>query len=153
MAEEITKRYKLWTGQSGRIAIDEETGKILQCLNCPCCVPRVIAKKITNGSKEGKEKGMHEWDLTPYKKPGIGTPGNRWYLRDVGESHWNDQSKNCSGSGYGSGIIDENGVLVGLEDKFTSGYSYNGYMQLLEGCPYIDQSGRQRVKWTCPNMS
>lgn len=152
MAEETIKRYKLWAGQLGRITIDKETGKIIQCNACPCCIPRVIAQKITNGSKQGKEKGMDKWDLTPYKVPGTGTPGNRWYLRDVGESHWNDQSRNCAGSSYGSGQIDQNGVLVGLRDEFKSSYGYNGYMQLLEGCPYLDQNGIERVRWTCPNM-
>lgn len=152
MAEEITKRYKLWNGEQGKISIDKQTGKLIQCISCPCCVPRVIAKKITNASKEGKEKGMDKWDLRPYKKQGIGTPGNRWYLRDVGSSHWNNQKYSCSGSSYGSGKIDQKGVLVGLPDEFVSRYSYNGYMQLLEGCPYIDENGYERVKWTCPNM-
>ena len=73
--------------------------------------------------------------------------GLRQRIRDVGESHYRDKSAGCSGSIYNNGRIDSKGTLVGLPEKFVSGYRYNGYMELQQGCVMPDGS----IKWPCPN--
>ncbi len=143
MAEEKEPPSILWRDKkTGKIIHKEKTGRLVVCWVCPCCKPKVIASTITNS-----RTGPKEWDLTPYKKEKIGLPGAKWRLRDVGESHHNDPSASCSGSQYGEGWINEKGVLEGLPDKFTSGYSYNGYMELQQGCVREDGS----IEWPCPN--
>ena len=134
----------LWLNRDSRTLIRKKNnGRMVQCWTCPCCKPRVIASTITNASYTH----MKTWDLTPWQGDHVGLPGHRWRLRDVGEAHWNNTGANCSGSQYYAGTIDANGKLVGLPDKFTSSYGYNGYMQLQQGCLRDDGS----IEWPCPN--
>lgn len=134
---------KLWKDRETKKLIrKKKNGKLIVCWVCPCCKPRVIASKITNANT-----GPKTWDLTPYQGEKIGLPGAKWRLRDVGESHHNNPDASCSGSQYGEGSIDGDGKLVGLPAQFTSGYSYNGYMELQQGCVREDGS----VDWPCPN--
>lgn len=130
---------KLWKNGKTRTLIKKD-GFLVVCWTCPCCKPRVIASKITNPNSP-------RWDLTPYQGERIGLPGARWRLRDVGEAHHNDRDQSCSGVIYGNGSIDKDGKLVGLPNEFVSGYSYNGYMQLQQGC--VDENGN--ITWPCPN--
>ena len=141
MADE--ERQVLWKDRETKKLIRKKTnGRLVVCWVCPCCKPRVIASKITNASD-----GRAEWDLTPYQGDKVGLPGARWRIRDVGEAHHNDSDASCSGVIYNNGTIDGNGKLVGLPDKFVSGYNYNGYMELQQGC--VREGGS--VEWPCPN--
>ena len=143
MAEEKQPPNILWRNKkTGKIIRKHKNARLVVCRICPCCKPKVIASAITNA-----QSGRREWDLTPYQKEWIGLPGARWRLRDVGEAHHNNSSASCSGTVYRNGTIDDNGKLVGLPDKFTSTYSYNGYMELQMGCVREDGS----VEWPCPN--
>lgn len=142
MAEEEAKKVLWRDAKSGKIIISEKKRRLIVCKACPCCKPRVIASAITN-----KSDGRETWDLRRYQGDGIGTPGARWRIRDVGESHHNDPNASCSGVIYYNGTIDANGKLTGLPDKFVSGYSYNGYMELQQGCYRADGS----IEWPCPN--
>ncbi|MFA7177497.1 MAG: hypothetical protein WC114_09635 [Smithellaceae bacterium] len=90
---------------------------------------------------------MRTWNLRPYQGDKIGLPGHRWRIRDVGESHHNNPDASCSGTIYNNGTIDGNGKLTGLPNEFVSGYSYNGYMELQQGCVRDDGS----IEWPCPN--
>ncbi len=142
--EERKPDIRAWLHAKGReLVIGRKTGRIILCWVCPCCKPRVIASCITNGSSEATKT----WWLTAWQGDYVGFPGGRWRLRDVGEAHHNNSSAGCSGSIYNNGTIDAKGRLVGLPDKFVSGYSYNGYMELQQGCVMPDGS----VKWPCPN--
>ena len=134
---------KLWLNKDDRTLIrKKKNGRLIACWVCPCCRPRVIASKITNRSN-----GTETWTLTAYQGDKIGLPGGQWRIRDVGEAHHNNSEASCSGSQYYTGTIDGNGKLTGLPDKFVSNYSYNGYMELQQGCVQEDGSG----KWPCPN--
>ena len=133
-----------WLHAKGReLVIGRNTGMLILCWTCPCCRPRVIASRITNGSNEETKT----WWLTDWQGDCIGFPGGRWRIRDVGEAHHNDRSAGCSGVIYNNGVIDARGRLVGLPEKFVSGYSYNGYMELQQGCVRKDGS----IWWPCPN--
>lgn len=143
MSEEKEPPVVLWRDKkTGKIIHRKKNGRLIGCWMCPCCKPRVIAGKITNG-----RTGPKEWDLRPYQKEKTGLPGAKWRLRDVGESHHNDSGASCSGTVYYSGDINGKGKLAGLPDKFVSSYSYNGYMELQQGCVREDGS----VEWPCPN--
>ena len=143
MAENNKKSHMLWVDEkTGKIIRSQKNGKLIDCWVCPCCTPKVIASQITNA-----RTGPKEWDLRPYQGENMGIPGAKWRLRDVGESHYNNPQANCTGVKYHEGWIDEKGVLVGLPDKFVSTYSYNGYMQIQQGCVQEDGS----IKWPCPN--
>jgi hypothetical protein len=132
---------KLWKhGKHKRLIKKKNNGKLVICWVCPCCEPKVIASAITNSSNR-------TWNLRPYQGERVGLPGARWRIRDVGQAHHNSSTANCSGTRYQSGVVDENGKLQGLPDEFVSNYSYNGYMQLQQGCVQEDGS----IKWTCPN--
>lgn len=120
----------------------KKNGHLTVCWTCPCCKPRVIASKITNAST-----GAATWNLRPYQGEHMGLPGARWRLRDVGESHHNNPNASCSGSQYNEGTIAQNGKLTGLPAEFVSGYYYNGYMELQQGCVLEDGS----IQWPCPN--
>ena len=125
MSEEKEPPVVLWRDKkTGKIIHRKKNGRLIGCWTCPCCKPRVIAGKITNG-----RTGPKEWDLRP------------------GESHHNDSGASCSGTIYYSGDVNGKGKLVGLPDKFVSSYSYNGYMELQQGCVREDGS----VEWPCPN--
>lgn len=142
MADE-EKRQALWKDRETKKLIrKKKNGKLIACWVCPCCRPRVIASKITNRSN-----GTQTWNLRPYQGDKVGLPGHRWRVRDVGEAHHNDSDASCSGTLYYSGTIDGNGKLAGLPDEFVSGYSYNGYMELQQGCVRDDGS----IEWPCPN--
>ena len=143
MAEETEPPSILWRDKkSGKVVQKKKNGRLVVCWVCPCCKPKVIASKITNA-----RTGPATWNLTRYQGEKVGLPGARWRLRDDGESHHNNPNASCSGSQYGQGNIDEKGKLVGLPAQFTSGYSYNGYMELQQGCVREDGS----IEWPCPN--
>ena len=136
---------KLWINwRNKKLVKDPETGQLVACTKCPCkCEPKVLGSKITNRSKAGKKT----WDLRKYQnKKGLGTPGAYWRIRDVGEAHHNDSGQPCSGTIYNSGRVDDEGVLVGLPSEFVSGYDYDGYMELQQGCE--DSNGN--IVWPCP---
>ena len=115
-------------------------GEVFLYPECPCdCEPKVLGSKVLNGSSENEDEKC--WDLTPYQGNEVGTPGFYWRLIEVGDP------RDCGGSQYGSGNIDECGKLVGLQDEYCSTYSYDGYMELQQGCP--DEEGN--IKWPCPD--
>jgi hypothetical protein len=70
--------------------------------------------------------------LTPFQGDNQAPPGSVWRLRETG-----------AGLVYGSGVVDQNGRLVGLPDSFRSSYSYAGYMQIEIGC--YQENGS--IKW------
>lgn len=143
MAEEATPPSILWKDKETKKLIKKKkNGRLIVCWVCPCCKPRVIASQITNANT-----GPKTWNLRPYQGDKIGLPGHRWRIRDVGESHHNNPDASCSGTIYNNGTIDGNGKLTGLPAEFTSGYSYNGYMELQQGCVRDDGS----IEWPCPN--
>lgn len=84
--------------------------------DCEECTPKIIASYTTNIDNP-------VWDLTPYQGSGIGEPNRYWRLFE-----------RSGGVVYDAGEIDENGTLVGLPDEFRSGYYYDGYMELQQGC-------------------
>lgn len=137
------KRQVLWIDKKTKKLIrKKKNGRLVVCWVCPCCKPRVIASTITNAGD-----GRKTWNLRPYQGDKVGLPGARWRIRDVGESHHNNSDASCSGTIYNSGTIDGNGKLTGLPNEFVSGYSYNGYMELQQGCVREDGS----IEWSCPN--
>lgn len=142
--EERKPDLRAWLHAKGReLVVGRNTGQLILCWTCPCCRPRVIASRITNG----RDEETKTWWLTDWQGDYVGFPGGKWRLRDVGESHHNDRSTGCSGTIYHNGDIDGKGKLVGLPDKFVSTYSYNGYMELQQGCVMPDGS----VRWPCPD--
>ena len=128
--------------KGGELVVGRNTGRIILCWTCPCCQPRVIASYVTNGSSEE----TRTWRLADWQGDYVGFPGGKWRLRDVGEAHHDDSSAGCSGTIYHNGDIDGNGRLVGLPNKFESSFSYNGYMELQQGC--VTPGGS--VRWPCP---
>jgi len=142
--EERKPDIRAWLHAKGReLVIGRNTGKLILCWVCPCCRPRVIASFVTNGSSEE----TRTWRLADWQGDYIGFPGGKWRLRDVGEAHYYDGAAGCSGTIYHNGDIDGNGKLVGLPEKFVSSFSYNGYMELQQGCVMPDGS----VRWPCPD--
>ena len=124
----------LWL-KDGKIIV--ENGKAIVCNRCHCeCEPRVISSFKVNGW----HSKFRCADFTPYQGKGVGTPGYRWRLIETGES-------GCGSTGYGSGNINDEGVLVGLQPKFCTPYSYDGYLSLQEGC--YDENGRLIWPDTC----
>ena len=91
--------------------------------DCSQCEPSVIASYTTNGDNP-------TWDLTPYQGDGIGKPNALWRL-------------------YERGRIDENCKLEGLPSQFKSNYTYDGYMELQQGCPDVccDNLWCGNIKW------
>jgi len=143
MADEETPPSILWKDKETKKLIKKKkNGRLIVCWVCPCCKPRVIASQITNANT-----GPKTWNLRPYQGDKIGLPGHRWRIRDVGESHHNNPDASCSGTIYNNGTIDGNGKLTGLPNEFVSGYSYNVYMELQQGCVRDDGS----IEWPCPN--
>ncbi|MGN0880123.1 MAG: hypothetical protein ACI4WT_11835 [Oligosphaeraceae bacterium] len=133
-----------WLHAEGReLVVGRRTRRLILCWSCPCCRPMVIGSCVTNGRNEE----TRIWWLTGYQGDHIGFPGGRWRIRDVGEAHHRDRDADCTGTIYQEGTIDDNGRLVGLPEKFVSDYSYNGYMELQQGCVMPDGS----VRWPCPN--
>jgi len=127
--------------KNGKIIMED--GKVILCDRCPCkCEPKVIGSFITNGSDESRKR----WNLKPYQGEHVGDYGGYWRIRDVGEAHHNNPEASCSGSIYNSGTISKTGVLEGLPDEFVSGYYYDGYMELQQGCE--DEDGN--IVWPCP---
>ena len=123
----------LWL-KDGKIIVED--GKAIICNRCPCeCEPRVI-----KSFKVNREDGPRCFDLRPYQGKDVGTPGYRWRLLEIGES-------GCGYRRYGSGHIDDDGVLVGLQPEFCSNYDYDGYMSLQEGC--YDENGNLIWPDTC----
>ena len=89
------------------------------CLAICGCEVKVIATHTVNGQTNPK------WNLRTYQGMGIGTPNAYWRI-------W-ERSGNLE---YKRGKIDDNGKLIGLPDEFESGYDYDGYMELQQGCSY-----------------
>jgi len=103
---------------------------------CCCCDP-------CENSDPKPNKTLHSWtsnsndparrteDLRPFKNRG--ECYRYWVLF---EGSYSFDAKGClssKGTTYGSGAI-VNGELIGLQDSFTSSYSYDGAMRLLLVC-------------------
>lgn len=132
---------KIFFNSEGKVIMRD--GKVWFFRQCPCeCEPKVLASKKVNGSKDDKEEQC--WDLRGFQNKEIGTPFNRWRLIEVGDP------RDCGGVIYGSGEIDDCGRLVGLQDEFCSHYSYDGYMELQQGCYDYDLG---KWVWPCPEDS
>ena len=99
--------------------------------DCSQCEPSVIASYTTNGNNP-------TWDLTPYQGDGVGRPNTLWRLYEL-----------SGGVEYNRGRIDENGKLEGLPNQFKSNYTYDGYMELQQGCPDVccDDLWFGNIKW------
>lgn len=130
---------RLWF-QGGRLVMDEH-GRPVFCERCPCgrvCEPKDLHSFTTSGRDE--ETRTH--DLAPWAVEGVGWPGGVWRLVELTDCYI-----------YASGLIDEDGRLVGLPAVFVSEYHYQGYMLLQQGCQ--DEFGA--VAWppagACDNMS
>ncbi|MDR2761355.1 MAG: hypothetical protein LBB88_01985 [Planctomycetaceae bacterium] len=95
---------------NGRVAAFNQNG-----VCADCCKPRIIASYVMNNSLP--------WDLRQYQGDNIAPPDSRWRIIEVG---YNNTSR--------TGVVDENGKLVGLPAQFTPGYSYSTY-RLEIGCP------------------
>ena len=97
-----------------------------------CDKYRTIASFTTNANDPERAS----WDLTPYKTAGVGTPGGKWRLIELGYHDVKPEGK-----------ISADGTLVsydyvepaeptrsvtpcGLPDRFDSSESYDGYMAL-----------------------
>jgi hypothetical protein len=106
--------------KNGSLSVANANGK---CPDC-CCKPKVLATFTTIN--------YGVWDLTPYQGANMAPPGSAWRLRETG-----------AGVVYGTGVVDQNGRLVGLPDSFRSSYSYAGYMQIEIGCPQENGS----IRW------
>lgn len=130
---------KIFFNSDGKVIM--RNGKVWFFKQCPCeCEPKVLASKVVNGGSESKRC----WDLRGYQDREIGTPFNRWRLIEVSDP------RTCGGVLYNEGDIDECGKLVGLPDEFCSRYSYDGYMEIQQGCYDYDNS---RWVWPCPENS
>ena len=127
----ILKNGTIRVKDGGRLLAAEDADE------CFCCSPC---------SRSGKKphKILYEWeslsgdggqDLTPYRRKGSG-----YLYWNLGEGNISFDENGCfmgnSGSNYGSGAID-NGELIGLPDRFTSTYSYTGYMKLVIFCCWL----------------
>ena len=106
--------------KNGSLSVVNANGK---CPNC-CCKPKILATYTTIN--------YGTWDLTPYQGDNQAPPDSVWRLRET-----------SAGVIYGSGVVDQNGRLVGLPDYFRSSYLYAGYMQIEIGCP--QENGT--IKW------
>lgn len=121
---------KIWHTSNKKIAIDSQK-KVMRCIKCPCdCEPKVIVNWTSNGS--GINGRYKCFDLTPYQGDDIGTPESKWRLIETGA---------CLR--YGLGDIDSNGKLMGLQNQFCSNFSYDGHMELQQGCIQKDDT----IKW------
>ena len=122
---------RLWRFSKKRTLITRK-GKIMLCGQCPCgCQPKIIVEWTSNNNGgQGKYKCF---DLTPYQKDWIGTPGARWRIIETGA---------CLT--YHTGDINGNGKLIGLPSSYCSKYNYDGHMVLQMGCPITDSSS---TKW------
>ena len=76
---------------------------------------RVVGSFTTNTN----DPATASWNLAPYQTTGIGKPGGRWRLIEVGYNLL-----------YAEGEIASDGTLAGLSSPFYSHYSYDGYMEL-----------------------
>lgn len=109
---------------------------IRKCDNCPCegCKPLTLATITVDGHGTAY--------FTEWLGPKIGYPGARWRLVETSDCYL-----------YMSGMIDEEGRLVGLPESFTSDYAYRGILLLQQGCP--DEFGV--VQWPrvngCDNLN
>ncbi len=121
----------LWLNKNGEIIVKD--GVAIICNKCPCeCKPKILK------SFSGKKPKCTS--LEDYQGEGVGTPGYRWRLIEIGEN-------GCGNTGYGSGEVNDKGVLVGLPPRFCFGYPYTGYMSLQLGC--YDSKGNLLWPKTC----
>ena len=121
---------KLWRNSAKKLVLNDE-GKVWVFKDCPCdCEPKIIASQTVNGRVGSSYPKC--FDLTPYQGDYVGIPNSKYRLIETGA---------CVT--YQIGNINENGKLVGLRDKFCSNYSYNGYMELQQGCIQADG----KIKW------
>ena len=132
---ESGKRGLRPTGKGG---VYDEDGKCPEC----CCKIKVLGSFTTNSQNP-------VWDLTPFQGDDQASPGAYWRLIEMGSCYPG------SYPWYGAGCVNEDGKLVGLPNQFTSGFYYNGYMELQIGCenendehetsPHIDWPGNCRT--------
>ena len=103
------------------MAVMDDEGMALLCDECPCavCTPRVIASV----SVDGRYEGENMVDFSRWRGDGIGYPGAEWRVIEVTD---------CIP--YFRGVIDENGKLVGLPQRFESEYHYRGYLEIQQSC-------------------
>lgn len=92
------------------------------------CDYEIIARCITESDSQ---TGVPVFNLEPYLF--AGHPGWAWILRDVGQAHWNDPKRSCSGTIYGYGKISDEGELICCKKNFKTKYEYPGYMELVQG--------------------
>ncbi|MDR0390455.1 MAG: hypothetical protein LBH59_00995 [Planctomycetaceae bacterium] len=95
------------------------------CIECLSCLPHVIASHTTTY--------YSSWNLSTYQGDHVAPPNSHWRIRET--------SYNLT---YYSGVVDNNGKLVGLPNAFNSNYSYSGYMRLEIGCPQPNGT----IKWS-----
>lgn len=121
---------KLWRNSNNKLVMNAK-GEAWLSKECPCdCEPKVIASQTVNGKADSGYPKC--WDLTPYQGNCIAVPNSKYRLIETGA---------CLK--YQTGDVDANGKLVGLRSEFCSSYSYNGYMELQQGCIQEDGS----IKW------
>lgn len=109
----------------GRVIVDE-AGRPIICDECPCggCKPKTLHEfRVDGRTEEERTKDLSAW--TGEK---VGYPGGVWRLLETTDCYV-----------YASGIIDEDGRLVGLPATFESQYHYLGWMVLQQGC--VDEFG------------
>ena len=115
--------------ESGKGAVFDEEGA---CATCCGCEPETLASATTN-------RNLPPWDLTPYQGDHMAPPRSYWRLIEMGS---------CYPGGYpwyNAGCVNGSGRLVGLPNQFTSGYYYNGYMELQIGC--LDPEDQYYILW------
>jgi len=110
--------------KGGAIAVYNKNGHCTTC--CGDCDPYVMAKMTTNSANP-------TWDLTPYQGPGKARSGS---------THWRIIERGYR-SQYSTGTVNDERELVALPNRFRTGYSYNGYMELQIGCE--DENGH--ISW------
>lgn len=116
--------------KNNRLVVDR-SGRVVICDECPCnriCEP----KNLYEFSVDGRSQEQRTHDLSAWTGDGIGWPGGVWRLLETTDCYV-----------YASGLIDEQGRLVGLPAIFESQYHYRGWMLLQQGC--VDEFGA--VQW------
>ena len=119
---------------------------------------RVIGSFTTNAS----DPATASWDLRPYQTAGLGTPGGRWRLIEVGYNLLYAEGKiSADGTLVSSDYVEpstpmRSGTPSGIPDRHESHYSYPGYMELqvtdpdpeCKTCPCPEDEKEEKCK--CP---